>query len=430
MPIGRRDFLIRAHLAAPALSLAAHSLVPVNASIPARDYFPPPDQQGGWRSLQGAASVRKVAGIDLDALDQALEYSKTTSRFGGLLVARRGYLVYEKYFGRSSREVTPNMASCGKMFTSVSLGILLKQNPAAIPDGLAQKVFTRKYLPEAFPLSDPRKADIQPGHLLTMTSGMADGSDSQGIVHGEDVKIGGLQPVDRSLGQDAGALQTAMWTNPGGGYCYSSQGVHVASIILRHLVGMEMEEYIRQTIATPMQFGGWGYVREQADGKKLEHTPGGGGIALRATDALRFGYLLLRDGRWGNRQLIPPEYLDHCKKPSPFNPHSPFSLQFEINEDRHVAGAPRDAFFKSGAGGFCIYAVPSLDLAVYKMSCVGLPDASRYDLGFSGKTDDTEGSRDDWKPHPFDQFHDGPINGDAGTRRTLEMVIASIRDEG
>jgi hypothetical protein len=71
--------------------------------------------------------------------------------------------------------------------------------------------------------------------------------------------------------------------------------------------------------------------------------------------------------------------------------------------------------------------VPSLDLAVYKMSSIGLPEASRYDLGFSGKAENTDASRDNWKPHPFDQFHDGPINGDAATRRALEMVVASIR---
>ncbi|HEY3940699.1 MAG TPA: serine hydrolase [Bryobacteraceae bacterium] len=421
MPLGRRDFLIRTPLAATAFSSAGRSQEP-------SAYFPPPDNEGGWRTLHDASSVRKVAGMDLETLDRSFEYTKTTSRFGGLLVARHGYLVYEKYFGRASREVTPNMASCGKMFTSLCLGIVLDRNPVAFPDGLSQKVFTQRYLPGAFPLSDPRKADIQLGHLLTMTSGMADGNGNTGIVHGEDVKVESLQPVDPTLGQDATALRTSMWMNPGGGYCYSSQGAHVASIVLRHLVGMEMEEYIRRNIATAMQFGGWGYAMQRGDGKKLDHTPGGGGIALRATDALRFAYLLLRNGRWGNRQLVPSKYLALCKKPSPFNPHSPFSLQFEVNEDRHVAGAPPDAFFKSGAGGFCIYAVPSLELAVYKMSCIGLLDASRYDLGFSGKAENGDASRDNWKPHPFDQFHDGPINGDAGTRRTLDMVIASIRD--
>jgi hypothetical protein len=62
------------------------------------------------------------------------------------------------------------------------------------------------------------------------------------------------------------------------------------------------------------------------------------------------------------------------------------------------------------------------------MSSIGLPAAGQYDLGFSAKTGSVDGSRDEWKPHAFDQFHDGPINGDAGTRRALEMVIGAIRD--
>jgi CubicO group peptidase (beta-lactamase class C family) len=261
-----------------------------------------------------------------------------------------------------------------------------------------------------------------------MTSGMADSPGNPGIVHGEDVKIENLAPVDRSLGQDEHALRTSMWTKPGEGYCYSSEGVHVASIVLRRLAGMEMEEYIRQKLAAHIGFGGWGYAMRQANGKTLAHTPGGSGIALRATDALRFAYLLLRNGYWGDKQVAPSEYLALCRRPSPFNTHSPFSLQFEVNEDGHVAGAPPDAFFKSGAGGFCIYAIPSLDLAVYKMACIGLMDPALYDLGYSGKPGSADASRDNWKPHPFDQFHDGPINGDASTRRTLEMVIASIRE--
>ena len=175
----------------------------------------------------------------------------------------------------------------------------MKEQPALLPEGLHEKVFRPKYLPEAFPLSDARKAGIQLGHLLTMTSGMADGPGNPGIMHGEDIKIEGLAPVDPSLDQDADALRTAMWTNPGEGYCYSSQGVHVASVILRRLAGMEMEEYIRQKLAARLGFGDWGYAMQQANGKKLEHTPGGGGVALRATDALRFAYLLLRNGYWG-----------------------------------------------------------------------------------------------------------------------------------
>ena len=44
---------------------------PMQASAKPVDYFPPPDSQGGWRTLKDAASIRKLAGMDLAKLDQA-----------------------------------------------------------------------------------------------------------------------------------------------------------------------------------------------------------------------------------------------------------------------------------------------------------------------------------------------------------------------
>src|SRR5579859_3474331 len=69
----------------------------------ATDYYPPPESQGGWRSLTSAADVkvRKVAGVDRQKLDEAFPYTQTTSQHGGLLVARHGWLVYERYYGRA-----------------------------------------------------------------------------------------------------------------------------------------------------------------------------------------------------------------------------------------------------------------------------------------------------------------------------------------
>jgi CubicO group peptidase (beta-lactamase class C family) len=394
------------------------------ASAGGDDYFPPPDTAGGWRTLTDAAKVRKLAGIDLARLDQAFEFEKETSQHGGLVVARHGYLVYEKYFGKANREAHPDMASIGKAFTSISCGIMMQEKRDQIPEGLETKVFTQKYLPEAFPLSDPLKADIKLGQLLSMSSGMHGDGGNPGIVHGEDHQV---EPAPRPAtpqDQDTAALQQAMWTKPGEGYAYASNSPHVASIVLRHLVGMEMQQYIDLKLAQPMGFGSWGYAIHR-NGTTLPHTPGGGSIALRATDALRFTYLLLHNGRWGNKQLVPAEYVALCGKPSPYNPHSPMSLMFETNADGHVFGAPHDAYFKSGAGGSAIYIVPSLDLVIYKMAS----SDAQIDPALTGLpvTYQVDHSRDTWKPGPHDQFHDGPVGGDDGVRRLLEMVVAAVQ---
>jgi CubicO group peptidase (beta-lactamase class C family) len=390
-------------------------------------YYPPADSQGGWRAVKDTAGVRREAGMDLGRLDQAFEYASRSSQHGGLVVVRHGWLAYERYYGRGNREAVPTMASVGKAFTSIACGIMLEEHRDALPEGLDQKVFSEKYLPEAMPLDDPRKAQITLGQLLTMAAGIHGEGGNPGFVNFEpSVK---LEPVKRggeSQGIDLDALRTPLWTEPGGGYSYASASPHVASIVLRHIVGMEMQEYIDQKLAKPMGWGAWGYGLHRANGQTVAHTPGGGDIAMRSTDAARFGYLLLHKGKWGEKQLVPAAYVEACGKPSPYQKHAPFSLMFEVNADGHVAGAPRDAFFKSGGGGFGICVVPSLDLVIYKMA----GDDRQYDPKATGIVQEYpyDGSRDHWKPAARSQFSDGAIGTDDGLRRTIEMVCAVVME--
>ena len=387
-------------------------------------YYPPPDSAGGWRTAKDPAQARKVAGMDVKRLDQAFEYATRTSAHGGLLVVRHGWLVYERYYGKCWRDSTPSAASVGKTFTSASCGIMLDEHKDRFPQGLDTKIFTDQFLPEALPLSDPRKADIKLGQLLAMSSGLQDGNGGTGFVNGEDVKVPAVPGIDRSIGPDLLALRAPLWTDPGGGYFYSNLGTHVLSLLVHRVTGKVMQDYIEEKLARPMEWGPWGYP-PGPNGQPPANTPGAGGIAVRATDMLRFAYLPLHQGNWGGRQLVPASYVALCGKPSPYGLHAPYSLQFTINTEGHVA-APRDAFFKSGAGGFGIYVVPSLDLVIWKIAgndrqyewtAPGLPKNTGYD-----------GSRDHWQPHVGDQFHDPPIDVDTGVRRTLEMVVAAVQD--
>lgn len=407
-----------------ALSLA---LVAPLLGLPDSDYFPPPDSAGGWRTATSAAQARKAAGMSVAKLDQAFDYAQRTSQHGGLLVVRHGWLVYEKYYGRGNREAIPATASVGKAFTSIASGIMLRDSRDKIPEGLEQKVFNEKYLPEALPLNDPRKAGIKLGQLLSMAAGFHGEGSNPGFVNFQpSVK---LEPVPRPaqpLEQDQLALQTPLWTNPGEGYSYASSSPHVASIVLRHITGMEMQEYIDQKIAKPLGWGAWGYATKRRN-NHLPHTPGGGDIALRSTDALRFAYLLLHQGRWGKQQVVPADYVTLCSKPSPYQKHAPFSLMFEVNADGHVAGAPKDTYFKSGGGGYGIVVIPSLDLVIYKMA----GSDAQYDPAITGLKQEYSynGARDNWKPEARSQFSDGPIGTDDGLRRVIEMVAAAVMDE-
>jgi CubicO group peptidase (beta-lactamase class C family) len=320
------------------------------------------------------------------------------------------------------------MASTGKAYTSIACGILLQEFSGRFPSGLDTRVFTPEFLPEAFSLEgrldDPRRADITLGHLLCMSGGYTgEGGAPTAVVMGRSFPLKPVPGQDlRDL--DGSSLRCAMWTNAGGGYSYSSPEPHIASMVLRRVGGMDLREYIDSRLAKPMGWGAWNYCLHRGD-ITLPHANGAGSIAVAATDALRFGYCLLQDGRWGNRQLVPSNYIAQCRQMSRFNPHTPYSLMFEHNADGHVAGAPRDAFWKSGAGGFALIVVPSLDLVIYKMG----GNHGQYDPALTRVPQPPGGKdRDDWKPLQSTPFQEPSNGGDGGIRRVLEMVCAATID--
>ena len=85
----------------------------LSATLQADDYFPPPDSEGGWRTLKTAEEIRDKAGMDLVKLERTWDFTQRCSQNTGLLIVRHGYLVLEKYAGRASRTVNPDMASTG-----------------------------------------------------------------------------------------------------------------------------------------------------------------------------------------------------------------------------------------------------------------------------------------------------------------------------
>lgn len=391
-------------------------------------YFPPPDGEGGWRSVESADDVRRVTGVDRAQLDRAFEFIKGTSKNGGLLVVRRGWLLYERYFGRGHREATPNLASCGKSVTSIAVGILLAERPKQFSDGLDQKVFTPRFLPsEAFPLTDPRKADIRLGHLLAMTAGVR--GNNPVYVHGKPSTIDPAGPDGWQAGVDAIALgkedarqsnarttTSTLWCEPGQGYSYATSSIHLAGLMLRHVTGRDLHDYVGEHIATPLGWGRWGFGYRGPG--QLTRMTGGGGIALRATDMLRFGYMLLREGRWQGRQIVPAEYVRHASRRSPYNPHYPYSLQFTVNTDGDNPELPRDAFWKAGSGGHALYVVPSRDLVVWKLG--GRDDQySPVNTAMTPHPDAVRNlePRDGWKQS---------VDNDTALRRTLQLVIAAV----
>ena len=211
-----------------------------------------------------------------------------------LLIIRHGYLVTEEYFGWSAS--TPHtLQSVTKSVTSLLAGIAVSDGSLAI-DRPVLDVFPQ-YTDVQF--LDARKRALAVRHLLTMRTGMD---------FFEDPYPGSpLDQLNRSTGDWVKfVLDRPMLGDPGGTWSYNSGGVITLGGILRATTGKNVDVFARERLFEPIGIRGEQWYRSPFDG--LPHT--GGGLSLRPQDLARIGYLVLRHGKWGDRQIVPQSWLD------------------------------------------------------------------------------------------------------------------------
>src|SRR5712692_7239426 len=101
------------------------------------------------------------------------------------------------------------------------------------------------------------------------------------------------------------------------------------------------------------------------DGVRLPSVPGGshwgGGLWMSTRDHGRFGLLVHRGGRWGDRQLVPRAWIDEMRRPCPINPE--YGLLWWLNTGRRqLPAAPESSYAARGAGSNVIWIDPEHDL--------------------------------------------------------------------
>jgi len=188
--------------------------------------------------------------------------------------------------------------------------------------------------------------------------------------------------------------------------------------MVRHRSGMEQEDFLRSRLADPLGFKAFAFGYRNIE--EVNHTPGGGGVVVRPTDMLRFGYLLLNRGIWGDKQIVPADYVKHCRQRSPFNPHYPYSLQFNINTDGQNPDVPRDAFWKYGSGGHALFVIPSLELVIWKLGGRDSQhDSNNIGLEMHPEAPRSAPDRKDWA---------SGIEIEEACTQILNTIVSSVRE--
>jgi CubicO group peptidase (beta-lactamase class C family) len=225
-------------------------------------------------------------------IDDYLARNPTT----GLLIARGDTILVERYqYGRNDRHRFTS-ASMAKTVTAMLIGIAMAEGRIRSLDDPAAA-----YVPA---LADTEYGRTSLRHLLQMSSGVRFEENYSGS---DDARRLMLETI---LQEGAGGVAAVRPFNQrhrlgGALFSYSSAETQVLGLVLSNAVGSKVAEYLRQKLWEPM--GAEGDATWIIDAAGQEATYCCLNAVLR--DYARLALLLAHDGRLGDKQIIPSEWV-------------------------------------------------------------------------------------------------------------------------
>ncbi len=374
MTFGRTSIV--AALAAAGVSLAVlnHSpfaAAPVAAAeqaTAAAVYYPP---AGSW-AKKSAADL----GMDQAALDAAVQFaqSRESTRamdfsdqeriFGSMLgsvpnirARTNGVVVYKGYVVAEFGDPTwadPTYSVAKSMMATVA-GLAVRDGKiASLDDPVGRTVKDGGY-------DSPRNS------LVTWKMHLQQETEWEGTMFGKK---------DDFVGKEAfgeGERKPRELKRPGTFYEYNDVRINRLGLSLLRTFKDSVPDVFRREIMDVIGASNtWRWIPYHnsfvdVDGKRIASVSGGtrwgGGVWINAQDMARFGYLWLRGGKWGDRQLLPPDYVKAAVTASAHGPDYGY-LWWLNTQGKNYPGLPANAYGARGAGSNTITILPDQDLVV------------------------------------------------------------------
>jgi CubicO group peptidase (beta-lactamase class C family) len=276
----------------------------------------------------------------------------------GVFVVRRGKLAVERYYpGVDQRWGTPlgtvafdattlhDLRSVSKSIVGLLYGIALAEGKVPALDAPVLASF-----PEYQDLaSDERRRAIRMVHVLTMT---------MGLEWNEDLPY--TDPRNSEIAMEASRdryryiLERPITAPPGQGWRYSGG----ATALLGHLIakgtGMPLLDYAKAKLFGPMDIA----AVEWTNGFNGEASAASG-LRMRPADLASMGQLVMQRGRWGDRQVVPSDWMTAALTPR-ITAWEGMQYGYHWYVPTRRDGSP--AFMGIGLGGQRLVVVPSQEL--------------------------------------------------------------------
>ncbi|MFL9869493.1 serine hydrolase [Paraburkholderia fungorum] len=321
----------------------------------------------GWQTMAPDAAGFKP-GL-ADRFD-SLQAGGKLAGVHGVVALRGGRIVFERYmkgtdfsWGESLGEVTfgpdtlHDVRSVTKSIVGLLYGIALAngQVPAVDQPLIAQ-------FPEYPDLAaDPQLSRLTIRHALTMTLGMQ-----------WDEKLPYTDPANGEIGMESASdryryiLTRPVQGDPGKGWIYSGGDVALIGKIIEKGTGKTLPDFAAQALFAPLDI----HSKEWAKGQDGEASAASG-LRLTPRELARIGQMILADGRWNGKTVVPAEWLRESFQPAALvdigwqGLHYGYLWYVGEAELNGKAGSYGERFVAAiGNGGQRLFVFPGLDFVL------------------------------------------------------------------
>ena len=168
---------------------------------------------------------------------------------------------------------------------------------------------------------------------------------------------------------------------PGSAWEYNDVRVNLLALAALHVWRRPLPQVLKEHVMDPIgasntwRWHGYETSWVTMDGLKMQSVSGGGhwggGMFVSTRDHARFGYLFLRNGRWGERKIISTDWIKAARTPTKANPGYGY-MDWFLNTPmerrgrtrRPMPAAPVTSVTFRGAGSNIIYVDQDNDLVV------------------------------------------------------------------
>jgi len=189
--------------------------------------------------------------------------------------------------------------------------------------------------------------------------------------------------ADRPEGEDRTQWPNRELHKPGSHFKYNDVRINLAAYSLLQVWRRPLPEILKREVMDPIgasttwRWHGYENSWVTLDGQKMQSVSGGGhfggGLFISSLDHARMGLLFLRNGRWREQQIVPTQWIEAMRQPTPVKPD--YGYMWWLNTGRQrIPAAPASVFWAAGFGGNYIYVDQHNDLLIVLRWVPALPE--------------------------------------------------------